>query len=168
MRFLLIDRIVDLVPGERIVAVKAVAASEEYLADHFPSFAVLPGVLMLEAMTEAAGWLVRASLDFPPLLTLLGSAKNITYKSFVRPGHLLEVTVECRRLDREGSEFSGIGVCDGREAVKGRFSLSHVPLDSVTALGKAGQQQMLLALRDRFAALCQGVLESLTARAGRA
>ena len=64
MKFVLLDRIVALSPGERIRAVKAVTATEEYLADHFPSFPVLPGVLMLEALAEAASWLVRVSQDF--------------------------------------------------------------------------------------------------------
>ena len=54
MRFTLLDRIVEVEPGKSITAVKAVSLSEEYLADHFPRFPVLPGVFMLEAMTQAS------------------------------------------------------------------------------------------------------------------
>ena len=53
MRFTLIDRIVELEQGARITAVKSVSLAEEYLRDHFPRFPVLPGVMMLEAMTQA-------------------------------------------------------------------------------------------------------------------
>ena len=53
MKFSLVDRILELQPPERIVAVKAVSMAEEYLADHFPTFPVLPGVMMLESMADA-------------------------------------------------------------------------------------------------------------------
>ncbi len=98
MKFGLVDRVVEIVPGERIVAVKAVSRAEEYLADHFPTFPVLPGVFMLEALVEAARWLAWVTLDFAPSLILLREAKNVTYKSFVKPGRLLRVEVSCRHL----------------------------------------------------------------------
>jgi len=79
MKFGLIDRIVELEPGRRIVALKAVSLAEEYLADHFPTFPVLPGVLMLEALVEAGAWLVRETQDFNRSVILLHSAKNVTY-----------------------------------------------------------------------------------------
>ena len=78
MKFGLIDRIVELARGERIVAVKAVSLAEEYLADHFPTFPVLPGVLMLEGMAEAAAWLVRDARDFRETVILLRRARNVT------------------------------------------------------------------------------------------
>ena len=53
MRFTLVDRIVLLEPGAKIVTVKTLSLAEEYLADHFPRFPVMPGVLMLEAMTQS-------------------------------------------------------------------------------------------------------------------
>src|SRR5712664_1908049 len=58
VKFNLIDKI-ELLTDERIVAVKYVSLAEEYLADHFPTFPVLPGVMMLEALTQAAGWLLH-------------------------------------------------------------------------------------------------------------
>lgn len=127
MRFVLIDRIIELTRGERIVAVKAVSLAEEYLADHFPTFPVLPGVFMLEAMTEAGTWLIREARDFAVGPVLLQRARNVTYKSFVKPGNLLTVTVTCQRLGKPVSEFSGVGHCNGVEVVRGRFSLSQLP-----------------------------------------
>ena len=125
MRFALVDRVVEVTPGERIVAVKAVSLSEEYLADHFPTFPVLPGVLMLESLVEAGRWLVWSSEDFAHSLILLREAKNVTYKSFVTPGETLRVEVKCRRLTRGESDFAGTGYCKEREVVKARFSLAH-------------------------------------------
>ncbi len=58
MKFLLVDRIESIQPGQRIVTTKALTLAEEYLADHFPAFPVMPGVLMLEALVQSAAWLV--------------------------------------------------------------------------------------------------------------
>ncbi|MCP4249820.1 MAG: beta-hydroxyacyl-ACP dehydratase, partial [bacterium] len=91
MKFILIDRIVELVPGERITAVKALSRAEEYLADHFPRFPVMPGVLMVEAMIQGASWLIRATEDFAHSMLQLAEAKNVTYKSFVSPGQVFEL-----------------------------------------------------------------------------
>lgn len=128
MQFGLIDRVVEIDPAKSISVVKAVSLSEEYLADHFPTYPVLPGVFMLECMVEAATWLVRLAEDFVHSVILLESARGVTYKGFVAPGHLLRVEVTCRRLTADSSDFSGVGNCDGSEVVKGRFSLRHTNL----------------------------------------
>jgi 3-hydroxyacyl-[acyl-carrier-protein] dehydratase len=125
MKFALVDRIICCVPGERISTVKALSLAEEYLADHFPAFPVLPGVLMLEAMTQSAGWLVRATYDFEPVLIEMVEARNMTFLSFIRPGELLELEVVAKRMAPEASDFVGTGRCDGRDVVKAQFSLSH-------------------------------------------
>lgn len=126
MRFVLLDRVVELIRGERIVAVKAVTLAEEYLGDHFPAFPVLPGVLMMQTLVEAGSWLVMDALDFPEQSILLREARNVTYKEFVRPGSVLRAEVDCRRLSPEDSEFSGAGYCGDDEVVKARFSLKHL------------------------------------------
>ena len=56
MRFNLVDRIVEVQPGRSLQAVKNLTLGEEYLADHFPTFPVMPGVLMLETLVEAGAW----------------------------------------------------------------------------------------------------------------
>ena len=125
MKFCLIDRILELSRGQRIVAVKAVSLAEEYLADHFPRFPVLPGVLMVEALAEAATWLVRDAQGFESPAILLRYAKNVTFTSFVRPGQLLTLDVTCRRLGEEESDFDGVGRCGDRDVVRARFGLTH-------------------------------------------
>jgi 3-hydroxyacyl-[acyl-carrier-protein] dehydratase len=132
MKFGLVDNIIELTPGERIVTVKAVSLAEEYLADHFPTFPVLPGVLMLQALVESATWLIREATDFAPSLILLREAKNVTYKSFVKPGNLLRLEVSCRRMSEDDSDFSGCGFCNETEIVKARFGLTHISLTKQT------------------------------------
>src|SRR5262245_43068082 len=94
MRFTLIDRITDLEPGKRIEAVKNLTMAEEYLAEHFPGFPVLPGVLMLEAVTQAGAWLIRATEDFQHSVVLLKEAKAVKYGHFVTPGKQLWLSCE--------------------------------------------------------------------------
>ena len=125
MQFGLVDRVVELDSGRRIVAVKCVTMAEEYLAEHFPDFPVLPGVLMLECMVEAARWLVHEAQDFAHGLVLLESVSGVTYKSFVAPGQSLRVEVTCKELQERSSSFAGVGTCGDRGTVRGRFKLRH-------------------------------------------
>ena len=93
MRFVLIDRILDVQRGESLAAVKNLSLAEEYLSDHFPGFPVMPGVLMLEALTQAGAWLIRDMEDFAHSIIVLKQAKTIKYGSFVEPGRQLELRV---------------------------------------------------------------------------
>lgn len=128
MKFVLIDRITELAVGKRISACKALSLAEEYLADHFPTFPVLPGVFMLEAMIQASAWLARASLDFSPSLVLLKEARNVTYKSFLAPGQVLIVESVCKELGPEQSVYAASGRVGEREIVKGALTLRHLTL----------------------------------------
>lgn len=128
MRFQLIDNIVTFEPGQRVVATKAVSLAEEYLADHFPSFPILPGVLMLEGAIQASSWLVREQHEFAPLAILLKQARNVTYKSFVRPGETLEVTSVADRIESAESVFTASGAVGSRSIFRAKLTLRHVPL----------------------------------------
>src|SRR5215469_3613548 len=94
MRFQLIDRLVAVEPGRSLRAVKNLTLGEEYLADHFPTFPVMPGVLMLQTLVEAGAWLLRVTEDFRHSVIVLREARNVKYGSFVEPGRRLEVTAE--------------------------------------------------------------------------
>ena len=155
MKFALVDRILELTRAERIVAVKGVSLAEEYLADHFPTFPVLPGVLMLEALVEAAAWLVRDAQDFAVSMILLRSAKNVTYKSFVKPGNLLRLEVECRRLTEGESDFVGVGYCNQVEVVKARFGLTHFSVAQRQSSLGAIDEKLIKHARDTFEQLRQ-------------
>lgn len=147
MKFALIDRITELVPGERISAVKAVSLAEEYLRDHFPTFPVLPGVLMIEAMTQASMHLVRVTEDFAHSLLVLTEAKNVTYKSFVVPGRVLEVVVQAKKIEPDHSQFVGVGRCGEQEMVKAHWSLRHLNLADRDAGMAEIDAQLIVAAR---------------------
>ncbi len=137
MRFILIDKIISLESGSQIKTVKNVTLAEEYLADHFPTFPVLPGVLFLEGLVESASWLVRENENFAHSMVLLEQAKNVKYKSFLAPGGQIEYTVEAKVVEENISSFKGYGVSDGEIIVEARFGLRHFNLaDKDSAMAK--------------------------------
>src|SRR5256885_13951199 len=99
MRYWLLDKIRSYTPEVELSAVKNVTMTEEYLADHFPEFPVLPGVFMLEAATQAGAWLLRLSENFSHSIISLKEAKNIKYADFVAPGQSLDVSVSIVKKD---------------------------------------------------------------------
>ena len=143
MRFLLIDRIVDFQPGARITAVKSLTMAEEYLADHFPNFPVMPGVLMLEAMTQAAAWLIRLSEDFAHSIIVLKQANNVKYGQFVEPGQQLTVAVEIISQTETETKVRARGTVDGQQTVSGRLVLERYNLADHNP-AEAGVDEMVL------------------------
>jgi 3-hydroxyacyl-[acyl-carrier-protein] dehydratase len=128
MRFTFVDRILDLQPGVKITTLKCLSLGEEYLADHFPRFPVMPGVLMLEAMTEAGAWLVRASEDFAHSIVTLKEARNVLFADFVQPGRVLTVTAELVKLEEREAQVKTHAMVEGRVAVRGRLVLERYNL----------------------------------------
>jgi 3-hydroxyacyl-[acyl-carrier-protein] dehydratase len=128
MRFWLLDTIRSYEPGARLTAVKNVTLTEEYLADHFPEFPVLPGVFMLEAATEAGAWLLRLSEDYAHSIITLKEAKNVKYADFVPPGHTLTVTVSLIKRDERLATLSVEGQIEGRPTLSGRLVLERYNL----------------------------------------
>jgi 3-hydroxyacyl-[acyl-carrier-protein] dehydratase len=123
MKFHLVDTIESLTPGERIVTRKNLSLAEEYLADHFPSFPVLPGVMMLEAMTQSAAWLVRVAQDFSRSIVVLASARNVRYGHFVAPGNTLRCDVSVKELGEDISKFAATALVGDEKAVTAKLEL---------------------------------------------
>lgn len=123
MRFSLIDRIVELQPGKHIIAHKSLSLGEDYLQDHFPQFPVMPGVLMLEAMSQASAWLVRKSENFANSIVLLREARNVKYAKFVEPGEVLVVTAEIIKHDSSTTQLKVSGCVNDVDAVRARLVL---------------------------------------------
>lgn len=94
MKYRQLDRIVALEPGQRLVAQRTLRADEEYLKDHFPRFPVMPGVMMLESLHQAAMWMIRVGDDFRTPLVLLREVRNVKFGDFLAPGETLQITAE--------------------------------------------------------------------------
>jgi 3-hydroxyacyl-[acyl-carrier-protein] dehydratase len=164
MRFVLVDRITDLQRGQSLVAVKNLSLAEEYLADHFPGFPVMPGVLMLEALTQAGAWLVRDMEDFAKSVVVLKKAKMIKYGSFVEPGRQLQLKVTLVSHDETEASFKGEGSIEGQVMVKGQFTLMRYNLRDKDPALHTTDASIVAGLRDLFATLRKG---SVGARAMR-
>jgi len=160
MKFHLIDRILELESGRSLLAVKNLSLTEEYLADHFPGFPVMPGVLMLEALTQAGAWLVRESEDFAHSIILLKRAKTIKYGSFVEPGRQLQVRVEMIEKGPRECSFKGEGTCDGTGMLKGRFTLERYNLRDKSADLHVVDSHIVSGLREQFVTLRKGSIGS--------
>ena len=128
MKFILLDKVTELEVGRKIKAVKAVSLAEEYLADHFPAFPVLPGVLMVEGLVQTAAMLVRVTNNFQQSVIVLQEARNVKYKSFVKPGSLLRMEVQAKTIDEHNSTFVGASFVDDRLMVEARLKLRHFNL----------------------------------------
>lgn len=153
MKFSLIDRILELEPGSRIVAVKNLSLAEEYLADHFPGFPVMPGVLMLEAMTQAGAWLVRASEDFQHSVILLQEAKNIKYTNFVEPGQTLTLNCELLGHGPRESKIKASGTVQGEQVVSARLVLERYNLADDDLSQVVADDMLKRNLRELFGVL---------------
>lgn len=154
MRFHLIDRVESWDAGKSLKAAKFLALGEEYLADHFPKFPVMPGVLMLQACVEAAAWLWRASTDFAHPVIVLRELKNVKYGTFMQPGRRMDVVVELKQMDGDRATFKGTGTDDaGKQTVSALFTLHGYGLSDRGPAGPAADEQLVKHWRTRWALL---------------
>ena len=150
MKFHLVDRIESIEPSRRIVTTKALSLAEEYLADHFPAFPVMPGVLMIEAMVQAAAWLVRVEQDFAHSVVVLRTARNVKYSYFVQPGNILRCELTAMEIGETSARFKGVGFVGDRQAVSGRLELGCLNLAGRPGCTEATDRAIIADLRGRF------------------
>ena len=96
--FLLIDEVLELEPGKKVVARKSVRDDEWYLAGHFPGRPVMPGVLIVEAMAQTGAVAVLSEQENRGKLALFAGIDNVRFKRIVEPGDELELTCELERV----------------------------------------------------------------------
>lgn len=160
MRFWLLDRICTFEVGKQLTAVKNVSLAEEYLADHFPEFPVLPGVFMLEAATQAGAWLVRLSEDYKHSIVTLHEARAVKYADFVTPGHMLTMKVEQMGEEERYVKMKFQGEVEGRLSVSGRIVLERYNLADKNPAQADLDRRMLEYQRSTEQLLTRGMNET--------
>jgi 3-hydroxyacyl-[acyl-carrier-protein] dehydratase len=155
MRFNLVDRIVEVQPGRSLLAFKNLTLGEEYLADHFPMFPVMPGVLMLEALAEAGAWLLRLTEDFRHSVIVLREARNVKYGTFMEPGRQMRVAVELVERDGERAVFKGKGEMEGQTTVSARLTLASYNLGDRDPALQGRDERLIRHYRDMCVLLRQ-------------
>ena len=116
--FLLVDRVVEFDSGQRIKAWKNVSINEPFFNGHFPAHAVMPGVLVIEALAQAGGLLTQLSRDpgaGDGQTFYLVKVDNAKFSRMVVPGDRLELDVELRRRIRNMAQYVGIARVDGEQ-----------------------------------------------------
>ena len=114
--FLLVDRVIELVPPHRAVGIKQVTINEPFFQGHFPAYPVMPGVLIVEAMAQVGGVAVLSSEEYQDKLALFAGIDNVRFKRQVRPGDTLRLEVELQQIRR------GIGMGSGTATVEGELA----------------------------------------------
>jgi len=153
MKFTLIDKIIECNCHDRIRAVKNLSLGEEYLADHFPGYPVMPGVLMIESMVQAASWLVRIRKNFSFSMIVLSEARNVKYGRFVVPGDTLEVDITLKDIGDDTASFKGVGLVAGQVVVAVQFELKFFNLKSRDKSLEANDMALIESARRSFSDL---------------
>ncbi len=130
--FLLVDRVVELLPGERLVAYKNVSAGEPFFQGHFPGHPVMPGVLVLEALAQASAILCYSSTGFDPekKVTYLMAIDGARFRRPVVPGDRLQLDVRVLRLKSAVVKSRGVASVDGLVVAEGEFLATVVDKDA--------------------------------------
>ena len=127
--FLLVDRILELEPGRRAVGVKCVTINEAFFEGHFPGHAVMPGVLVLEAMAQVGGILLLSMSGNEGKLAYFGGMDKVRFRKPVVPGDVLITEVELLKDRGSIGKVKVIGRVDNQIAAEGEFLFALVERD---------------------------------------
>ncbi|MBV8881081.1 MAG: 3-hydroxyacyl-ACP dehydratase FabZ [Planctomycetaceae bacterium] len=133
--FLMVDKVVELVPGERIVAQKNISGNESFFEGHFPGMAIMPAALILESLAQATILLVRKSAELSaptgappdPAVYLFGSV-HAKMQRPVFPGDVMKLEVKLTKLYGEGGAADGAATVDGKTCTQAEMYFSKVRL----------------------------------------
>lgn len=125
--FLLVDKVIEMTPGERAVGIKNVTANEEFFQGHFPEYPVMPGVLIVEAMAQVGGVALLSLEEHQGKMALFAGINNVRFKRQVRPGDVLHMEVTLGQFRRGIGTGTAVATTDGEVACKGELMFALVP-----------------------------------------
>jgi 3-hydroxyacyl-[acyl-carrier-protein] dehydratase len=134
--FLLVDRVVELEPGKRVVAIKNVTANEPQFTGHFPDRPIMPGVLMVEAMAQAGAVAVLSLPEYAGKLALFAGIDECRFRRTVLPGDTLRMEVTLEKLRGTFGRARAVASVDGEVAAEATISFI-IPRDQAIAGGLA-------------------------------
>ena len=114
----MVDELIELVPGERVVGRWRITGEEWFLPGHFPGRPTVPGVLMVESLAQVGACALLADERFADKLPLFGGADKVKFRRQVVPGDTLELTVEMGRLGSRAGKGTGKATADGETAAQ--------------------------------------------------
>ena len=120
--FLLIDRVEEIVEGEKIVAIKNVTMNEPFFVGHFPQEPVMPGVLIVEAMAQAGAVAVLSMDQFKGKTAYFGGIDKAKFRRKVVPGDTLRIEVEIIKLKMNAGIGKGTAYVDGKKACEAEIT----------------------------------------------
>jgi len=149
MRYLLIDHIIEWQSGERIKGIKNVAMSEDFLEFHFPKNPIMPGVLLLEAFSQLAGWLEAVSSDFNNWF-LINRVRKCRFYRFALPGDQVEIDVKLISKEKNSKIYSGSGMVKGEKKITAEFEGEIIPIAEIEDINEYRGLFQLLTRTAKF------------------
>lgn len=125
--FLLVDRIIELSPGESAVGLKSVSVNEHFFQGHFPNYPVMPGVLIVEAIAQVGAVALLSQPEQTGQIALFAGIEKVRFKRQVKPGDTLRLEVTLGQFRRGIGTGHGTATVDGQVACRGEFMFALVP-----------------------------------------
>jgi 3-hydroxyacyl-[acyl-carrier-protein] dehydratase len=120
--FLLIDRVVEIDPGQRVVAIRNVTANEPQFTGHFPGRPIMPGVLLVESLAQAGAVAVLSYPENRGKLVLFAGIDECRFRRIVVPGDTLRLEITVEKLGRVSGRAQAVATVDGEVAVEAKLS----------------------------------------------
>lgn len=147
MRFLLVDRILELEAGKHIVAEKWIAPEEDYFTDHFPGYPIVPGVLLVEMMAQAAGKCLMAHIERTQWPVLLQIARA-NFRKSVTPGSNVRIEATIESCNKVTASAQGHMTCEGTRVADCSLTMGFISKDLLAANFEDEVLRNYLAKRD--------------------
>jgi len=125
--FLLVDRIIELTPGQRAVGTKNVSMGDPFFQGHFPHYPVMPGVLIVEAIAQVGAVAMLQAPENQDKIAFFAGIDKVRFKRQVKPGDVLRLEVELGQIRRSIGTGTGTATVDGEIACRGEFMFALAP-----------------------------------------